>query len=412
MVRAKSFVSRETGGAKGPKYSRLAPVMLGRVTRTAFVLLVVLAGCRTKSAAPAAYPTAQDPFAGANCSLVKPPVEPELMAWDPGLRAQLDKLRRQHVVAVRYEAKGCEVSLELLPDCIGPKNKYVYSPLGSADSRVAHSVDELLAQLPLGASNVSSSLRADASLRADFKLVGAAALPAGSTVTEYDLVGPSCKAATHVVSAVYLGGFGVAEERGEATTNAFSGGVDAIVREGHPAICDRAAAEGVPLDGCSAPIRVALTPLTGAAPPPTCPESSTFDGKKCVKDAAAAPICSTWGGAEPEAGCGSDAPAADPSQVFDQANVERVVRVKSMNAKRSCWETAPSSVRSISVNVTTSIDPQGKVTAADPQLVSAEGPTDVATTVARCLANDVLTWEFPPPGASTSVVLPFHLLRQ
>ena len=420
VVRAKSLVSRETGGDKGEKYSSLAPVMVGRVgLRSAvFASLVALVACGSRSSTgpgTPVYPTAQDPFAGANCSLVKPPVEPELMAWDPSLRAQLDKLRRQHVVAVRYEAKGCDVSLELLADCIGPKNKYVYSPMASASTRVARNVDELLAQLPLGASSISTSLRVNESIRADFRLVGAVALPPGSTVTEYDLVGSTCKGATHVISAVYIGGFGIAHEPGAGETNAFTGGAVAIAREGYPAICERAATEGIPLDGCSAPLRVALTPLNGAVPPPTCPENWTFDGKKCVKGAAPAPVCSTWGGGEPEPGCGADAAdggAADPSGVFDQANVERVVRVKSANTKRNCWETAPASVHSFSANIATTIDAQGKVVLAEPQLVAAEGPSDVANIVARCIANDVLTWEFPAPGAPTTVVLPFHLLRQ
>lgn len=408
MVREKSFVTKRTGGAKVEKYSRLAVAMVVRVGQLAtglslavLALVSATAACTTKPAQPP-MPGIKDPFAGANCSLVKPPLEPELMAWDAGQRAQLDKLRRQGVVAVRYEAKGCDVSLELLPGCVGPKNKYVYSPMGSSDTRVARNVDELLEKLPVGASTISSSLRRNESIRADFKLVGAAALPVGSTINEYDLVGSACKAATHVVSAVYVGGFGIAEEPNGATTNAFSGGIDAIMREGYPAICERALAEGVPLDGCSAPLRVALIPLNGAAPPPTCPESWTFNGTKCVKEASA------------EAGdAGSDGGGPSEAVVaFDQASVERVVRVKSQNTKRNCWETAASSVRSFSTNIATTIDAQGKVTLTEPQLVAAEGPSDVANSIARCIATDILTWEFPPPGAPTTVVLPFHLLRQ
>lgn len=377
----------------------------------ACALVVTACGSKPK---PAALPTAQEPFAGANCSAVKAPNEPELMAWDPLLRGQLDKLRRQHVVAVRYEAKGCDVSLELLPDCIGPKNKYVYSPMASTDTRVVRSIDELLEKLPVGASSVSTSLRQNDVIRADFMLVGAAALPVGSTVSEYDLVGSTCKAATHVVSAVYLGGFGLARQPVSSTFNAFSGRGDAIAREGFPAVCERAEAEGVALDGCSAPLRIALVPLNGAAPPPTCPDHWTFDGKRCVKGAVAPPVCSTWGASEPQAGCGGDEGGAggDPSAVFDQANVERVVRIKSMNAKRNCWEAAPSSVRSLSANIATTIDPAGKVATAEPQLVVGEGPSDVANNIARCIANDVLTWEFPAPGSPQTLLLPFHLLRQ
>jgi hypothetical protein len=384
--------------------------MLGRVA-VAFAVCVLVAACGTKT--PATTPSTTDPFAGANCGAVKPPVEPELMAWDPAARAQLERLRHQGVVAVRYEAKGCDVSLELLPDCVGPKNKYVYSPMSSTDSRVAQNVNQLLDELPLGASSVSSLLVKSKTVRVDFKLVGAAALPVGTTISEYDLLGTDCKKATHVVSAVYVGGFGIAQEAPNAPTNAFTSTVDAITREGAPAICDRAANEGLELAGCSTPLRVALIPLNGQAPPPTCPGGWAFDGKRCVKEATS-PICSTWGGAAPQAGCGAPDPdaGAGAGGVFDEAAVERVVRQKVPNTKRNCWEVAPSSLKNITVNVTLTVDTQGRVVGAEPQLVVAEGPADTATSVARCIANDVMKWEFPPPDAQQTIQLPFHLMRQ
>jgi len=234
------------------------------------------------------------------------------------------------------------------------------------------------------------------------------------TISEYDLVGTACKGATHLVSAVYVGGFGLAREPAGAPTNAFSGGGEAIAREGYPAICDRAEAEGIELPGCSAPLRVALIPLNGQAPAPTCPPSWSFDGKRCVK-AVATPVCSTWGSVEAQEGCGSPRAAVDAGaevRTFDPSTVERVVRERVPSTKRTCWETAPTSVRSVSVTVATTVDPQGRVVTAEPQLVVAEGPADVANGIARCIANDVLTWEFPPPDATRSFQLPFHLLRQ
>lgn len=369
------------------------------MVRRVAVALVLSAGGVACASKPLSGPSSPaEAFSSANCSAVKLPNEPELMGWDPGQRAQLDKLRRQGVVAVRYEQHGCDVTLDLLPDCIGPKSKYVYTPMGSADSRVARNVDELLAQLPVGASGTASFLKKDQALRMDFKLVGAAMLPVGTTISEYDLVGAACKQATHVVSAVYVGGFGLASEPGAAATNAFTAG-DALMREGYPAICDRAQLEGIALDGCSTPLRVALLPLNGTAPPPTCPAGWTFDGKKCTNGAvAAAPT-----------DAGTESQDAGP---FDQQAIERVVRVKSANTKRSCWETAPASVRSLSVNIATTVDTRGKVSLAEPQLVVAEGANDVANIVARCIANDVLSWEFPPPDSAQTIVLPFHLMRQ
>ncbi|MBX3227833.1 MAG: hypothetical protein KIT84_22755 [Labilithrix sp.] len=387
--------------------------MVGRVVVVVSVLLLPTAACKTSSrAASTVTPTVADPYAGANCAAVRAPREPELMAWDAESRAQLDKLRRRGVVAVRYQAKGCEVELELLPGCVGPKDRYVYSPMSSADTRTARTIDELLAQLPVGASNLSMTLGGPRVLRADYKLVGAAALPVGSTITEYDLVGLDCKKATHVVSAVYVGGFAVAQASPNATDNVFSGGGEALTREGFAPICQRAEAEGVELSGCSAPLRVALLPLNGEAPPPTCPEGWTFDGKRCAKDVVAETLCSTWGGAEdgcthadPDAGAGEE-------RVFDASTVERVVREKSPHTKRNCWEAAPAGLRKLSVTIFTTLSPDGKVASAEAQGITAEGNMDTANVVARCIANDVMTWEFPAPDAKVTFQLPFHLLRQ
>lgn len=378
------------------KYSSLARLMVARVAG-ALVILVFLAGSACASRPTSGPAASVEALSSANCNAVKMPKEPELMGWEPAQRAQLDKLRRQGVVAVRYEQQGCEVTLTLLPDCVGPKNKYVYTPMGSADSRIAHNVDDLLAQLPVGAGNTAGLLKKDQALRTDFKLVGAAALPVGTTISEYDLVGAACKQATHIVSAVYVGGFGLATETEPAGTNAFTSG-EAMTKEGFPAICDRAQLEGIALDGCSTPLRVALIPLNGAAPPPTCPAGWTFDGKKCTNGAVAAgPV---------------DAGIDVKSGAFDQLAIERVVRVKSPTTTRICWDGAPQSIRSVSVNIATTVDTHGKVAVAEPQLVVADGANDVANTVARCIANDVMTWEFPPPDAAQSIVLPFHLMRQ
>ena len=54
------------------------------------------------------------------------------------------------MVAVRYEREGCDVSLELIPQCVGPRNKYVYSPINTAMSLAAHDANELFSKMPLG----------------------------------------------------------------------------------------------------------------------------------------------------------------------------------------------------------------------------------------------------------------------
>ncbi|MBK6461049.1 MAG: SUMF1/EgtB/PvdO family nonheme iron enzyme [Myxococcales bacterium] len=63
-------------------------------------------------------PTVGEAF-GVRCEAVRAQEAPDLMAWDPASRANLGRLRQRGVVAVRYESRGCDVKLELLPNCRG-----------------------------------------------------------------------------------------------------------------------------------------------------------------------------------------------------------------------------------------------------------------------------------------------------
>jgi hypothetical protein len=348
-----------------------------------------LLACRGP-AAQAAH--AKDAFAGVDCKNVRAPAEPDLVAWEPSSRAQLDKLRRQGVVAVRYEARGCEVSLELLPQCVGPRNRYVYSPFSAKETTIARDRSELLTKLPLGAANVTGMLDSRHALRADVNLVGAAGLPAGTTITEYDLVGPECKRATHIVSAVYVGGFAMAaaDKKDVNATNLFASTnpIGNGTREGQAQICERAEAEGVELPGCAVPLRLALVPIEG--------------GSKAI--VSNAPVATTPRSA-------SDSASAEP-RVFDQNAVERVVRQKQGAVKRRCWETASASVRRVNVAVTTTIDVRGRVVDAKAQLIDSEGSADVGASVARCIAGEIHSWRFPEPEKQQVLTLPFHLIRQ
>lgn len=305
------------------------------------------------------------------------------MAWEPESRAQLDKLRRRGVVAVRYEARGCDVTLELLPDCIGPKNKYVYSPIKGAETRVARNLSDVVRTTPVGASNIASLLK-EGDVHTQLELVGSAALPAGTTITDADLLGPTCKRATHVIGAVYVGGFAMAAGR-QASATLFRGPpADGMRREGDPRICERADAEGIELPGCSVPLRVGLVALHGND------------------------------GGEPAQPVKREAPDLEQLRgaAFDQATVERLVRQRQPNLKRRCWETTASSLRRVTVSVAVVVEPHGRVTGAEPRLVNADGPSDAAARVARCIGGEIETWQFPEPEQQQLVTLPFHFMRQ
>jgi hypothetical protein len=355
------------------------------------------------------------PTQAVDCAAVREQVEPELMAWDSPSRTQLDRLRRQGVVAVRYETHGCEVSLELLPQCIGPKNKYVYVPFNASDTKIAHDANELFAQLPVGAANLSGLLKDRRALRTDFKLVGSIGLPEGSTIGEYDLVGPECRRATHIISAVFVGGFSMASAAASQVNgagNLFSrgdtmAGGEAVAREGHPAICERAEAEGVELGGCSVPLRVSLIALGQPARAPTCPKTQAWDGHRCAPtrhpDVAAA------GTRGDEASTPSDGGAARP---FDQNAIERVTRQHQGAIRRTCWEATTESMKRVTVTVSARVDVQGRVVSTDAQVLDSDGPADVATVVARCIATEIRGWQFPEPDSEKVLTLPFHLIRQ
>jgi hypothetical protein len=157
-------------------------------------------------ALPSDGPKPGDVFGGVPCSAVRPQTEPDLMGWDPGSRANLNRLRQEGVVAVRYVSQGCNVELEVLSNCVA-KGSYKYTPYAESQSKTFKTARELFAEIPISAVRLSSKLKGNRMLRTDYELVGTASLPVGSVFKASELRGPpaECGKATHVVSAVYLG---------------------------------------------------------------------------------------------------------------------------------------------------------------------------------------------------------------
>ena len=193
------------------------------------------------------------------------------MGWQAGQRASLSRLRHEGVVAVRYQARGCDIELEVLQDCIG-EGSYSFSPYVANESKVARDRAELRAKLPIGAAELGGHIKEGWSLRTDYRLAGMVSLPVGKRYSRDDLNGLDCDRATHVVSRIYLGGFAimVGESRSlEAAATVFGLGLSG----GHVARAERLASEG-DSDGClaaqkaasesplcAAPLRVGLLPL-------------------------------------------------------------------------------------------------------------------------------------------------------
>jgi hypothetical protein len=128
----------------------LAPVALAWVT----------ASCGDTSAvAPALLDPSKpkDAFDGVNCSALRPPTEPDLMAWDPAQRLRLKQLGEQGLVGVRYKAVGCNVELEVL-DCVGKGASYQFTAYSATETKVARSTRDLFAEMPLGAARLSGKV--------------------------------------------------------------------------------------------------------------------------------------------------------------------------------------------------------------------------------------------------------------
>ena len=250
-----------------------------RGTSLALLAVLSLAGstfaCSTSNPATKASTPSLSEALGARCDGVKPQEAPDLMAWDSAARANLDRLRKQGVVAVRYEGKGCDVKLELLPNCRG-SGSYRFSPYSARETKKARDSVELFAALPLGANALGGKVQQGRGLRTDAILVGTDALKADARVTRSSLKGPDCPRATHVISTVYLGGFALEADEvkaleakatvfGVGAGAATSSSAESLAREGDPAACEEALKSGKENPLCSVPLRVGLLALDGLA---------------------------------------------------------------------------------------------------------------------------------------------------
>lgn len=232
------------------------------------------------------------------CEAFAPPREPDLMAWAPSSRANLKMLHEQGVVAVRYAVDDCSVTLEVL-DCVG-EDLYDFSPYSARETKVAKTERELLAELPLGGSRLGGEVGDGRALRTDYMLVGVKRI---SVRTAYDgaRLRGKCGRATHVISKIFVGGFGMAAGRSEvlaggATVFGVGAGVrqereaKRLVQEGDPEACLAAQRTGDQEPRCTVPLRVGLTPIAGRAEG-GCPSGTEWDGQRCVGERAVVARC-------------------------------------------------------------------------------------------------------------------------
>ena len=109
------------------------------------------------------------------------------------------------------------------------------------------------------------------------------------------------------------------------------------------------------------------------------------------------------GGGGPNVGPGG--PSSGTGGGLDQAGVERVVAGHRQGVKRTCWERGGQDQKSsVNVTVTANVASNGSVAS-----TSSTGDDPV---VAKCIESQVKTWQFPAPGAPTTINIPFKFVRQ
>lgn len=266
---------------------------MNRFARVVLVSALVIA-CEPPGPGP--QPPSPQPFPD-RCDETSITQQPDLMGMSMDFRANVTAMRQQGVLAVRYAAKDCDVTLEVLPNCIGP-GAYTFSPYAGNESKTASTKLELFAKIPLGAASLEGKLANGKSLRTDYMLAGTLTLPIGQPFDRSALKGQDCDRATHIVNRVYIGGFALAAGQTRSILAAatvfgagFGVGHDAqgevIASEGIREDCIEAQKSGQISPQCAAPLRLGLQALTANDPNAYAPDQDGFvpllvvDGHGC-----------------------------------------------------------------------------------------------------------------------------------
>lgn len=201
------------------------------------------------------------------CGVKASAAKPLVVEWPAADRAALESRANQALVAVRYE--GCE--MEVLTSC-SVTGSYNYLGLNQKREGVRiKSVDELYAQLPVGAVGLEAKLERAGQLNVDMVIVGRKEADRYE-FNERDLVG-RCDDATHVITGLTLGAFsfyagasaevGAGVKVGNIGAGASSGTEREVLKEdGNADSCAAASqSDANAPDGCGALLRVEVVPL-------------------------------------------------------------------------------------------------------------------------------------------------------
>lgn len=328
-----------------------------------FLLLsIALAGCSAatqpaeavKPDAPTANEALDEKPSGPSCGNVNKTVEPLVVDWKSGTRADLEVAMQKGVVVMSY---GCE-GMKLLESC-SLEGSYQFAGVTPKEDMIQiENRAELWANLPLSVGNLEAELKGSATIDLAIALVGRR----GSLRTHAakpELKG-ECGGATHFVRAAHVGAFVMARgERGKvrAAAELFSVGAGGESetkrsvenRDGDIKDC-RTAKPGAsePPGKCGATVRLMLEPIVdepdpswanGAPSLPTtvenpCPKDWVLSAGKCAPavEAGAPQLCDK----KDEAGCKAQCANGSTESCFFAARLAKTEEERLALYEKSC----------------------------------------------------------------------------
>ena len=264
----------------------------GRGVGVTAALLTACGGAQGPPAAPAVTIAAP---VGTSCD-VTAAAAPRVVMLPAEQRGDIEAAMGRELIVVHYDCKA----LTVLPDCtLGGKYTYVGVTPREQVISIAN-VEELRLNFPLNDGQLERDLQAGTQLEFASAIVGQTATVKRSA-TRTELKG-ACTNATHFVRGATLGAFAMALSKGATRSaeevflsDAKPGAAAAKIvgRDGTLEACRKAdPAQPTMVSGCSAPLKLELTPLVGETDkatttvddaPATCPTGTReSDIGKCV----------------------------------------------------------------------------------------------------------------------------------
>jgi len=282
---------------------------------------IVATGCpRPGAVAQAVRPKPSVSVPGeARCGVAKDHAEPLIVEWPSSVRAKLEAIAHNGLVAVRFQ--GCE--LEVLQHCKVP-GAYAWTPITRKEDRVSmRDQDELWANVPIGAGGLEGKLARSGALHVKMTIVGRWAAD-HDAIAKNELNG-DCARVTHVVTGMVAGAFDfwagadATVAGGASVFNVGAGGKSAssaelINRDGETSSCVKSTnGDKTPPDGCGALLRIELSAVGAAkatSATPDCTDKTAWDGKQCAALVAGTGVECPAGFAQNGGQCEKIAPAA------------------------------------------------------------------------------------------------------